>query len=147
MGLPLTVEQMERLPSFDREWRSLAPEERDLIDRALRRAQLVPRLATRRTVTRRFGRWRVELHAVEVGGVSFLLLDAPSLGRLILLTARIVPDGRRDDDEGAGRLAPAPVTVRLSHAYRRTLLAEALVGRAPRSSRSRSPPGPRQART
>jgi hypothetical protein len=58
MGLPLTVEQMERLPSFDREWRSLAPEERDLINRALRRAQLVPRLATRRTVSRRFGRWR-----------------------------------------------------------------------------------------
>jgi hypothetical protein len=143
MGLPLTVEQTERLPSFDREWRSLAPKERDLIDRALRRAQLVPRLATRRTVSRRFGRWRVELHAVEVGGVSFLLLDAPSLGRLILLTARIAPDGRRDGDGGAGRPAPAPVAVRLSHAYRRALLAEALVGRAPRSFRPRSPPGPR----
>jgi hypothetical protein len=89
----------------------------------------------------------VELHAVEVGGVSFLLLDAPSLGRLILLTARIVPDRRRDDDEGAGRPAPTPVMVRLSHAYWRTLLAEALVGRAPRSSRPRGPPGPRQART
>jgi hypothetical protein len=131
MGPPVTVEQMERLPSFDRKWRSLAPKERNLIDRALRRAQLVPRLATRQTVSCRFRRWRLKLHTVEVEGVSFLLLDAPSLGHLILLAARIASDQRRDGGvEKAERPALAPAAVRLSWAYRRTLLAEALAGRA-----------------